>query len=352
MEDKHSIIGFKGFDKDLKCRGFQYEIGKYYEQEGEVKCCERGFHFCENPLEVFRYYSPSDSRYCEVEGDGNADKANDDSKVATSHIHISAEIGLNGLIKAGVKFILDKVNFKDTKSTNTGNLSASTNTGYRSVATNTSDCSAATNTGDYSAATNTGDYSAATNTGYQSAATNTGYQSASTNTGNFSAATNTGGQSAATNTGDYSAATNTGNFSAATNTGDFSAATNTGNRSASTNTGNFSAANNTGYRSAATNTGDSSAATNTGNCSASTNTGNKSAATVEGKESVAIVTGKDSMACGTLGCWIVLTERGNLDENIYPIKEVKAFKVDGVNIKENTFYRLINGKAVEVELTR
>ena len=280
------IRGYKGFDKDLKCRDFQYEIGKDYEQEGEVKCCERGFHFCENPFDVFGYYSPSDSRYCEVEGDGNADKANDDSKVATSHIHISAEIGLNGLIKAGVKFILDKVNFKDTKSTNTG---------YRSAATNTGDRSAATNTGDCSAATNTGDCSAATNTGYQSAATNTGDQSA---------ATNTGDQSAATNTGD---------------------------------------------RSAATNTGYQSAATNTGNRSAATNTGNRSAATVEGKESVAIVTGKDSIARGALGCWIVLTERGIWNGDIYPIKEVKAFKVDGVNIKENTFYCLVDGKPVEVE---
>ena len=209
-----TIRGFKGFDKDLKCRGFQYEIGKDYEQEGEVKCCERGFHFCENPFDVFRYYSPSDSRYCEVEGDGNADEANDDSKVATSNIHISAEIGLNGLIKAGVKFILDKVNFNDSKSTNTG---------------------------------------------------------------------------------DYSAATNTGNRSAATNTGDYSAAT------------------------------------------------------VEGKESVAIVTGKDSIARGALGCWIVLTERGDFDGVTFPIKEVKAFKVDGVNIKENTFYRLVDGKPVEVD---
>ena len=308
-----TIRGFKGFDKDLKCNGFQYEVGKDYEQEGEVKCCERGFHFCEDPFDVFRYYSPSDSRYCEVEGDGNADKANDDSKVATSHIHISAEIGLNGLIKAGVKLILDKVNFKDTKSTNTG---------YRSAATNTGECSAATNTGDRSAATNTGNYSAATNTGYRSAATNTGYRSAATNTGNYSAATNTGDYSAATNTGYRSAATNTGNRSAATNTGDYSAATNTGECSAATNTGNYSAATNTGYR---------------------------SAATVVGKDSVAIVTGRYGRARGALGCWIVLTERGGFDGETYPIKEVKAFKVDGVNIKENAFYRLVDGKPVEVE---
>ena len=343
------IRGYKGFDKDLKCRGFQYEIGNDYKQEGKVKCCERGFHFCENPFDVFRYYSPSDSRYCEVEGDGIADKANDDSKVATSHIHISAEIGLNGLIKAGVKFILDKVNFKDSKSTNTGNHSAATNTGYCSAATNTGNLSAATNTGNRSAATNTGNHSAATNTGNRSAATNTGYHSAATNTGNHSAATNTGYCSAATNTGDYSAATNTGYHSAATNTGDYSAATNTGYHSAATNTGNYSAATNTGYCSAATNTGNRSAATNTGDYSAATNTGYHSAATVEGKESVAIVTGKDGRARGVLGSWIVLTERGDWDGNIYPIKEVKAFKVDGVNIKENTFYRLVDGKPVEVE---
>ena len=271
MEDNHSIRGFKGFDKDLKCRGFQYKVGKTYDLKGEVECCKRGFHFCENPLEVFYYYTPNKSRFCQVEGGGSVDTSKGDSKVATSHIHISSEIGLNGLIDAGVKFILDKVNFKDTKSTNTG------------------------------------------------------YQSAATNTGNQSAATNTGNQSAATNTGDYSAATNTGNQSAATNTG---------------------------YQSAATNTGNKSAATNTGNYSASTSTGAHSLATVEGKESVAIVTGRDSMACGTLGCWIVLTERDDFDGEINHIKEVKAFKVDGVNIKENTFYRLINGKAVEVELTR
>ena len=89
--------------------------------------------------------------------------------------------------------------------------------------------------------------------------------------------------------------------------------------------------------------------TNTGDYSAATNTGDQSAATVEGKGSVAIVTGKDGRARGVLGSWIVLTERGDWDGNIYTIKEVKAFKVDGVNIKENTFYRLVDGNPVEVE---
>ncbi|SHF86898.1 hypothetical protein SAMN05444349_14132 [Bacteroides faecichinchillae] len=338
------IKGFKGFDKDLKCRGYQYEVGKDFQEEGEIKACSKGFHFCENPLDVFSYYPPSTdkgiNRYCSVEGSGSIDKDNDDTKIASSKIHISAEIGLRGLVEAGVKFILDKVNWKDSAATNTGYQSAATNTGYQSAATNTGYQSAATNTGDYSAATNTGDQSAATNTGDKSAATNTGYQSAATNTGDYSAATNTGDQSAATNTGDKSAATNTGYQSAATNTGY---------QSAATNTGDYSAATNTGDQSAATNTGDKSAATNTGYQSAATNTGYQSAAEVSGKDSIAIVTGRDSKAKGSIGCWIVLTERGEWNGNTYPIKGVKAVKVDGKVIKPNTFYKLYNGKIISCE---
>ena len=161
---------YKGFDKDLKCRGFQYEIGKEYEEE-EAKACEKGFHACKNPLEVFSYYPPCDgNRYCEVEQDGELSEHNADSKVASTKIKIGVELGLKGLIQAGVSFILDRVNWKDDAATNTGNYSAATNTGNYSAATNTGNQSAATNTGDQSAATNTGNYSAATNTGNYSAA--------------------------------------------------------------------------------------------------------------------------------------------------------------------------------------
>ena len=171
---------YKGFDKDLKCRGFQYEIGKEYE-ENAADICHKGFHACEYPMDVFGYYKPADSRYCEVDLDTN-EQTEEDSKRVGKKIKIETEIGLSGLIQAGVKFILEKVDFK----------------------------SAATNTGDQSAATNTGDQSAATSAGYQSAATNTGDQSAATNTGRQSAATNTGDQSAATVGGAESIAVVTG----------------------------------------------------------------------------------------------------------------------------------------------
>ena len=240
MGKEKKIKGYKGFNPDLTCRGFQYEVGKEYEEKN-AKSCNSGFHFCENPFDVFGYYAPCGengmNRFCEVEGSGEFDTSESD-KIACTKIRIGAEIGLKGIIDAGVKFIMEKVKWEDCKESNTGD---------------------------------------------QSAATNTGDQSSATNTGDRSSATNTGDQSSATNTGDQSSATNTGNYSAATNTG---------------------------YR---------------------------SAATVKGLDSIAIVTGKDSKAKGSLGCWIVLTERGEWNGNTYPIISVKAFKVDGESIKEDTW---------------
>ena len=150
---------YKGFYKDLKCRGFQYEIGKEYE-ENAADICHKGFHACENPMDVFRYYNPADSRYCEVDLDTN-EQTDGDSKRVGKKIKIETEIGLSGLIQAGVKFILGKVDFKSAKESNTG---------YQSAATNTGDQSAATNTGDQSAATVGGAESIAVVTGYGSKA--------------------------------------------------------------------------------------------------------------------------------------------------------------------------------------
>ena len=98
------LTTFKGFDKELKCRGFQYEIGKEYETE-KVKACEAGFHACEQPLDVLVYYPPGSSRYCMVEQSGELDRDGDDSKVASSRIKIGAEIGIPGIVKAQIEYV-------------------------------------------------------------------------------------------------------------------------------------------------------------------------------------------------------------------------------------------------------
>ena len=221
------MIAYKGTDKDMKCRGFQFDLGKEYVEE-EAKLCNKGFHGCEYPLDVFAHYAPANSRFFVADLDGVTDEMeSDDTKRVGTKIKLRAEIGIPGIVKAAVEYIKEKAESSDNQ---------------------------------------------------------TGYWSAATNTGNQSAATNTGNRSAATNTGD---------------------------------------------------------------CSTATNTGYRSAATVEGKESVAIVTGIDSKASGAIGCWLVLTERDGWNGETYPIKEVRAVKVDGETIKPGVFYKLQNGEVVE-----
>ncbi|MDQ7373431.1 hypothetical protein RCJ87_10920 [Salmonella enterica subsp. enterica serovar Agona] len=205
------IVTFKGFNKELKCRDFQFEIGKTFHHEGKVEACGSGFHACESPFDVFGYYSPADSRFAETISFGVTDREEDgDTKIASASITIKAELTLPQFIQRGIEWIWSKIDKSLEQQIMTGNQSAATNTGNQSAATNTGNQSAATNTGNQSAATNTGYQSAATNTGDWSAATNTGYRSAATNTGNQSAATNTGYRSAAEVSGSQSVAASIG----------------------------------------------------------------------------------------------------------------------------------------------
>ncbi|ECO9350290.1 hypothetical protein FX213_01085 [Salmonella enterica] len=187
------IVTFKGFNKDLKCRDFQFKIGKTFHHDGKVEACVSGFHACECPFDVFSYYPPAESRYAETISFGVIDREEiGDTKIASASITIKAELTLPQFIQRGIEWIWSKIDKSLEQQIMTGDWSAATNTGY---------------------------WSAATNTGYQSAATNTGNQSAATNTGDRSAATNTGNQSAATNTGDRSAAEVSGSQSVAASLG-------------------------------------------------------------------------------------------------------------------------------------
>ncbi|MEN3257500.1 hypothetical protein AAH678_01500 [Sodalis endosymbiont of Spalangia cameroni] len=295
------IIAYKGFNADLTCRYYQFEIGKTYHHPFAVEVCGSGFHACEYPLDVFNYYEPANHRFAEVEVSGDIAHEAGGDKLVSSIITIKEELPLLQMVSRAVEWTTSKIDKSVEQVTIGGRCSAATNTGNRS---------------------------AATNTGNRSAATNTGKWSASTNTGNRSAATNTGNRSAATNTGKWSASTNTGDWSAATNTGDRSAATNTGNRSAATNTGN---------RSAATNTGDWSAATNTGDWSA---------ADVSGFGSVAASLGAQGKAKASEGSAIVLCYRNDEGDIIH----IRASKVSDNGVKPDTWYVLnANGEFEEAD---
>ena len=162
-----SIVAYKGFDKNLQCKGFQFEIGQSYSTDGEIVICERGFHACENPLDVWGYYAPSDSRFALVELSGDTARHSGDTKIVAAEITIKAEISLPEFIKRSVDYLLAHVVWKGAKKTNTGDWSAATNTGDQSAATNTGNRSAATNTGNQSAATAGGKDSVALASGFQ-----------------------------------------------------------------------------------------------------------------------------------------------------------------------------------------
>ena len=214
----------KGFDKNLRCRGFQYEVGGEYTEE-TAELCNRGPHACENPLDTLRYYRPGDSRYCEVEIEDNGQRSSYDSKVCGKHIKIGAEIGLKGVINAGVRFVFDKC-----ESATEENAS-----GWR------------------------------------------------------------------------------------------------GNAAASGERGNAAAS------------GDRGNAAASGWSGTAVVTGFAGRATALGEQCLAVAWGEDSLARGTVGNWIVVSERDD-DGNII---DVKIAKVDGDTVKADTWYKLVNGEIME-----
>lgn len=204
--------GYKGFDKDWKCRDMQYEVGKTYE-EAEARLCNKGLHFCENPFDVFNYYSPSNqSRYAVVEAENVTDEKDSDTKRVAKKLTIKTELNLIGIVKAGMEYIKEHINVEKIKEKAFDRSTAATS-------------------------------------------------------------------------------------------------------------GNESTAATSGYR---------------------------STAIVEGKDSVAIALGAQSKAKGALGCWLVLAEWEETNDDVYR-KDVKCFRVDGEIIKADTFYKLENGEAVLVD---
>ncbi|EJA6550722.1 hypothetical protein MWV23_000873, partial [Salmonella enterica] len=139
------IVTFKGFNKNLKCRDFQFEIGKTFHHDGKVEACGSGFHACECPFDAFSYYSPADSRFAETISFGITDREEDgDTKIASASITIKAELTLPQFIQRGIEWIWSKIDKSLEQQIMCGNRSAATNTGDLSAATNTGDLSAAT----------------------------------------------------------------------------------------------------------------------------------------------------------------------------------------------------------------
>ena len=343
MEQK--IKAYKAFDKDLSCRGFKYEVGKEYEETGYIKACEKGFHACPYPLDVFGYYAPAGSRFCEVEQSGKIDDSESD-KVCSSKIRIGAELDIRGLVKAAVSYVKERC-------TNEYNAEPGkpAMTGYRGVAT----------AGDRGAAT-AGNCGVAT-AGYRGAAT-AGYRGVAM-AGNCGAATAgdrgaaTAGDCGAATAGDRGAATasdrgaaTAGDGGAAT-AGDGGVAT-AGDRGAAT--AGYRGVAMAGYRGVAT-AGYRGVATAgyrgvamAGYRGVAT-AGYRGVAMARGKAStgyngLSVARGENVQVKGGIGAILVIAEER---DDTYDIVDWKAVVVDGEVVKADTWYRLENGELVEVD---
>jgi hypothetical protein len=262
-----SMRAFKGFNKDLTCRGYQYEEGKEFHTE-RAECCDTGFHACEYPLDCFGYYDPAHSVFHEVELSGEMDKSGDNTKVCATDIKIGARLSIAGLVKMAIDFTMSKVNKEAGSDERHGFASA---------------------------------------------------------------------------TGDYGASSATGNCGASSATGDCGASSATG------------------YKGASSATGDYGASSATGNCGASSATGYKGASSVSDPTGVAVAWGHEARAKGCKGAHLILSDWKYVgarysdgdyvdpyDKESWELTGAKMVVVDGEKIKEDTYYRCIEGEIVEV----
>ena len=283
---------YKGTDKNMKCRGFQYELGKTAEVEGDIELCENGLHACEMPLDVLVYYAPGDgSRYFEAElEDVSDEKSRDDTKRVGKKLTLSAEIGIPGLVKAQVEYVKAQCDFD--------NAIKKANAEKENRAT--------------------------------------GWRGAASATGVSGAASATGERGAASATGVSGAASATGESGAASATGESGAASATGWRGAASATGESGAASATGVSGAASATGVSGAASATGW---------RGAASATGKGCVAMTTGFSGRVMGAIGNAIVCVERKDGGD----IAAILSAIVDGRTLKPGVWYTVKNGEWTEVQ---
>ena len=302
MIEQNKIIAYKGFDKNLKCRDFQYEVGKEYEIDGEIECCRHGFHACENPLEVWDHYQMIGSRFAQVEQSGTIDREASSTKVCSSHIKIKAELKLADIINLGVEWLKDITSPSKTKINNALN--------------------------------DNGGYSAQIGSSGDSAQIGSSGYSAQIGSSGDSAQIGSSGDSAQIgSSGNYAQIGSSGNYAQIGSSG------------------NSAQIGSSGYSAQIGSSGYSAQIGSSGNYAQIGSSGDYAKIDSTGEDSVIMCAGLNSKAKAKIGSWITLAE-WKLDDTkgrYVPIC-VKTEYVDGERIKSDTWYQLIDGEFKEVQL--
>ena len=298
---KNVITSYKGFDKNMQCRGFQYEVGKEYEMDGEIKCCNRGFHACKSPLEVWDYYDILNSRYAEVEQSGKIDAEENTTKVCSSRIKIKAELKLADIINIGVEWLKDITSPSKVKADGALN----DNGDRKKQIGSSGDYAQIGSSGDYAQIGSSGDYAQIGSSGDSAQIGSSGY-SAKIGSSGYSAQIGSSGDSAQIGSSGYSAKIGSSGYSAQIgSSGDYAQIGSSGDYAKIDSTG---------------------------------------------EDSVIMCAGNSSRAKAKVGSWITLAEWKWSDEKNHNVPVcVKTEYVDGENVKADTWYQLKNGKFVEVE---
>ena len=313
-----AIKSYKGFDKNLKCRDFQYEIGKEYKMDGEIKVCSRGFHACESPLEVFDYYPMIGSRFCEVEQDGNISKEDRGTKICSSKIKIKAELKLADMINLGVEWLKEitspekiKTSIKDNSSGNYAQIGSS---------------------GNYAQIGSSGYGAKIGSSGYGAKIGSSGNYAQIGSSGNYAQIGSSGDDAKIGSSGNYAQIGSSGNYAQIGSSGDDAKIGSSGNYAQIGSSGNYAQIGSSGY----------------GAKIGSSGYGAKIDSTGEG--CVIMCAGINSVAKASKGSWITLSEWSYSDKKKRYIPVcVKTEFVDGEKIKADTYYKLAGGVFKEIQ---
>ncbi|WP_270265919.1 DUF7666 domain-containing protein [Segatella copri] len=325
---KNVITSYKGFDKNMKCRGFQYEVGKEYEMDGEIKCCNRGFHACKSPLEVWDYYDILNSRYAEVEQSGKIDAEENTTKVCSSRIKIKAELKLADIINIGVEWLKDITSPSKVKAD-----SALNDNGDRKKQIGSS--------GDYAQIGSSGDSAKIGSSGDSAKIGSSGYSAKIGSSGDYAKIGSSG---------DYAQIGSSGYYAQIGSSGYSAKIGSSGYYAQIGSSGDSAKIGSSGYYAQIGSSGDYAKIGSSGDYAKIGSSGDSAQIDSTGEDSVIMCAGNSSRAKAKVGSWITLAEWKWSDEKNHNVPVcVKTEYVDGENVKADTWYRLKNGKFVEVE---
>ena len=305
MNKSNTIISYKGFDKDFKCRDFQFKVGKEYEEQ-DITICKKGFHACESPLEVWDHYGPHNSRFAIVEQSGEIQKEDNTSKVCSSKIKIKAELSLKDIIRLGIEWIREKTSFKED---------GENSSGYSAQIGSSGDYAKIGSSGDSAQIGSSGDYAKIGSSGYSAKIGSSGY----------SAQIGSSGYSAKIGSSGYSAKIGSSGDSAKIGS-----------------SGDSAKIGSSGYYAQIGSSGDYAKIGSSGDSAQIGSSGDYAQIDSSGKHTVICCAGRNSVARAKVGSWITLSEWAQ-DGDIWKPVCVKTEYVDGERIKANTFYKLVKG---------